>query len=307
MPTYSMTGFGRGEKTVDAPASDPSASMVSITVEMKSVNHRFLDISVKSPGMFQRIESEIQKLIRSQLRRGRVDVFLSRTETGSQGNSVPQLNEAIFLAAYQAHQQAFQLSGITNEELGKLESYRQAVLVRGVIESGMKEPDLTVELPLALEAAAQALSALKGMRLEEGKALEQELNSLLLKFESVVDFLSKAAALSPKQFEERLQERISRLLSGNECEPQRLAQEVAILVDKADVTEELARLRSHIAQFRSSFGGEEGGKKLEFLLQEMGREINTTGSKSQSAEIAQSVVEAKLILERLREQVLNVE
>lgn len=301
MATFSMTGFGRAEKSLGGSPG------IVISVEMKSVNHRFLDVSCKLPGVYQRVEPELQKSIRSQLRRGRVDVFVSRTESGASGIPLPQLNEGIFRAAFQAHEAGFLLAGVQNEELRKLEAARHALSVRGVVETGMKEPDLGVELPLVLETAALALQGLRDMRIEEGKALETELREQLLRFEKLVDGLTASAALSPKVFQDRLNERISRLLSGAECDPQRLAQEVALLVERADVTEELTRLRSHVNQFRSTFASEEGGKKFEFLLQEMGREINTTGSKSQSAEIAQAIVESKLVLERLREQVLNVE
>lgn len=310
MAIVSMTGFGRSE-AVSAHDESENSSSVVIAVEMKSVNNRFLDVSCKLPPMLQRVEPEIQKLVRQKLRRGRVDVFVSRNESSAFGASVaavPVLNEVLFRASLQALENAFRIAGVQSENIVRLEAAKEALSMRGVLDLGsIREPDFSREIPLVLDAASKALEEMRGMRMREGGALEQELTEQLSRFEGLVDVLSAQAALAPQQFQERLNERIVRLVSNGECEPQRLAQEVALLVDRADVTEELTRLRSHIQQFRDTLSGEEGGKKLEFLLQEMGREVNTTGSKSQSSEIASAVVEAKLILERVREQVLNVE
>ncbi len=301
MAVQSMTGFGRAEGT---------SGSITISVEMKSVNHRFLDISCKLPSAYQRVEPDILKGVRGELRRGRVDIFVVRAETGASGAGAgysPALNESVFRAALKAYEQGFRAAGVVDETLIALEAAKQALSTRGVIEGGAAEPDMALETPVLIDTAARALVQLKAMRAEEGKALQQEFALQLKRFEALVSTMDSFAATSPQQFQDRLKERTTRLLSGTECDPQRLAQEVALLVERADVTEELTRLRSHIVQFRQTLDGNEGGKKLEFLLQEMGREVNTTGSKSQSVEIGQAVVEAKLVLERLREQVLNVE
>ena len=163
------------------------------------------------------------------------------------------------------------------------------------------------EYDAILAGVTDALTLLVQMRSQEGQAMQLELERLLAEFMVQVEVIREAAGGIVATLQQRLQERVTTLLAGKELDEARLHQEVAFLADKADITEELTRIDSHVVQFRETIEGGDAGRKLEFLLQELGREINTCGSKSQDVKISRAVVEAKAILEKSREQVLNVE
>lgn len=287
----SMTGFGLGR------ASDPRAT---VSVELRSVNAKSCDVRVSFPRELAGLELNVQHGVEARVQRGRVDAKVS-VEIPPDRLRRPRLNQEVaraYLAVYR------DLGALLGAPLASIELVAAAP---GVIEiePGPSQDDL---LPLVQSALDQALSELISMRSREGAALGQaliamldELDALLTK---VIAELPGAAVARRARFEQRIAE----LTAGNVVDPMRLAQEVALLIDRADVSEELTRLDSHRDHFLDLLAQDEPvGRRLDFLLQEMHREANTLGAKSSSAAISHLVIEAKSLLERLREQVQNVE
>lgn len=291
-----MTGFGNAAR---------DAGAARITVDMKSVNHRFLDVAWRLPAVYSSREPILAKILRERLRRGRVEVTVTRTAIGTTQGDV-RFDAALFDRYLTAMRDALERAGVKSKS-NDPSLVLQLLQRREILDAGGGEDSVENELPVLDELVAESVGRLIGMRVEEGRALERDISQLLAALESTAERIAVVAADTPQQFSERLRARLQRLQPEVEVDPMRLAQEVAILADRVDVSEELARLNSHIAQFRTIMGNEEAGKKLDFLLQELGREINTTGSKAQSSEIAKLVVDAKATLEKIREQVQNVE
>lgn len=298
MSIQSMTGFGEAERNVAG---------LGIRVELRSVNNRFLDANIKLPQAYSRLEAEISREIKAGLKRGRVDVYITRTEETSFSEEVTFRTEA-FDRYFAIAKEAFSRAGLKGKDVivsAVVDILRRKEVVDS--KSSQSVLDDEEEIELLKQTVRDALKKLNEMRAQEGKALYRDIVSQLDEFEKLVEKIRSFSRDWTPIFHEKLKQRLERLGSGVEIDPSRLAQEVALLADRVDVTEELVRLESHISQFRSVLANAEGGKKMEFLLQEMGREINTTGSKSQSADISALIVEAKSILEKIREQVLNVE
>jgi uncharacterized protein (TIGR00255 family) len=288
----SMTGFGAGHGAAGGEALD---------VEVRSVNHKFCEVKVRLPRELAALEPEALKLVKERLARGGIDVSIRRGSAG--GGLAPRVDLALadaYARAFEALRARLGLPGAV--------TLADVAAADGVLR--LDEPALDLEAARAAlrTAMTQALEALVAMRAREGEALATDLAGRLDGTEALV---SRAAALVPQTVEhhrKRLAERVEELTRGIPLDPSRLAQEVALFADRTDVTEEVTRLRSHLAQARNLLkGGEPAGRKLDFLVQEMHREVNTIGSKSQSAEIAAIVVTAKAEVERMREQVQNVE
>lgn len=289
----SMTGFGSGR----AREGDEE-----ISVELRAVNHKFCEVKTRLPRELLALESTITKQIKQRIARGAVDVAVKRT-VGPAGEQLPRINTELARAYKEALENAAQ-------QLGIAEPVRlRDVLDRpGVIELAERGVDLENASKAASQALEQALDSLIAMREVEGRALLQDLSGRI----DGVEALSKEiAALSPKAVEEyrvRLQTRIAELTQAGAVDPQRIAQEVALYAERTDVAEESTRLASHLEQFRSLLAAPEpSGRRMDFLVQEMHREVNTTGSKSQHPEISSRIVSLKAELERIREQVQNVE
>lgn len=270
--------------------------------EVRSVNHKYCDIRLRLPKELLAFESRAQNLIRARVARGRIDLSI---ELHAAPGAVPkpEVDEPL-AAAY--------FSGISAvaTRLGLAEG-PSIDLIAG-LPGVVRAPDRSLELEAyesALEGAVKsALDELDGMRAREGAALSAELARLLESIEAEVDGITRETPVANRQRRDRLEERLRELLEGSSADPIRVAQEVAILVDRSDVTEEIARLRSHVEQSRRLLAAPEPvGRKLDFLLQEMHREANTIGSKSGSAVLSHMVVDLKSALERMREQVQNVE
>ena len=293
MRPRSMTGFGRGEASADGR---------TWVAEVRTVNHRFLDQRVVLPRLFGALEEPVKKLVAASLDRGRVDcTFSLQGMTTSQ----PQLvvNDSV---ARQYHRCLRQLIGDygLRPEIGLADM----LTLRDVITLEEPRPDMEAEWQLIRTALAAALRDCDRMREEEGRAMQVDLLDRLGKFEAIVaritDRLPELLALRQAE----LRQRVGRLLDGVDLDPVRLAQETAILADKSDVTEEVIRLGSHIAQFRAFLASDEPvGRRLDFLLQEFLREVNTLSSKIANADIAHLGVEMKNEIEKLREQVQNIE
>ncbi len=282
-----MTGFGRGVA---------EHAGTSATVDIRAVNHRFVDLKLRGVGLAPATEDAIGTRIRAAIERGAlaVTVHTSRTDAA-----------AAVRIDHDAARRTYDILTHLATRLGLGKPDLQLVLAQPgvlVVEAERGEADNTAVLA-ALDAALVQLAA---MRETEGRTLATELTHRLDELEAARAGIAKIAAAVPELLAKRLRERIARLVV--EVDPGRLAQEVVLLVDRADVTEELVRLASHLEQARALIAGTAAsGRRLDFLVQEIGRELNTIGSKSTVVEITALVVEAKATLEKLREQVQNVE
>ena len=292
-PLRSMTGYGRGEASLNGAA---------LTTEVRCVNSRHLDLRVRLPRDLQGYEAEIRKLAAPFFRRGQVELIV---RVPADVAAAPRVD--IDLEAARRYAEAAQQ---LERELGLGERLQVSTLLALPGVARLREPDLDAEATHAalLASSEQACRAALEMRTREGDALASELGGRLAGFSDVVGKIEARADEVKRGLRERLEKRLATLEPELELSPGRLEQEVVIFVDRMDVTEECVRLRSHATQFRETLG-ESGsvGRKLEFLLQEMTREVNTIGSKSSDVPITRCVVDLKAELEKLREQVLNIE
>lgn len=289
-----MTGFGRGS------ASDDK---FSITVELKTVNNRFLDINLRLPGELQNLESIVKKLISNRLARGRVDVNLQYDRND---NVQFDLNRPLisgFLAAMKEMKAEFDLTGEPDIN----------VLARlpNVVTPKKEDPG-----PDFLEAIEKvfgiALDDLETMRAKEGEMLAAELESRLDSIENKMPAIGTEAEKVAEEYHQRLTKRVSEMLAKSdsqfEIDQSRMAQEVAFLADRVDISEEISRLRSHLEHFRAIMtDGRDVGKRLDFLTQELNREANTIASKTNNLIVKENALAIKSEIEKIREQVQNVE
>ncbi len=293
MRPRSMTGFGRGEAT--------EAERIWI-VEIRTVNHRFLDQRVVLPRAFSGLEERVKKAVAAGQDRGRVEISLSVSGRVAGG---PMLAVDMDLAR-QYHDCLQQLA----DEFGTGPRIQLADLLnqREIISLKEQSPDLDQEWPLVEKAVIAALAECGRMREQEGQSLKDDLMARLDHFAAIVEEIETSIPQVLQQRQQELRNRVMKLLDGMDIDPMRLAQETAVMADKADVTEEVVRLASHISQFRSFLASDEPvGRRLDFLLQEFLREVNTLASKISNAAIAHLGVEMKNEIEKLREQVQNIE
>lgn len=287
----SMTGYGRG--VVERGA-------VRATVDIRTVNHRFLDLKLRGGQIPAAMEDAIAGRIRGAIERGSVAVALHLAGGAAGGVRVDGD------AAARAHGMLSELAarlGIPGPDLALVIAQPGVVIADELVDDG---PDGAAAV--ALDALDAALVQVNAMRAAEGAALAAELRLRLDELVATRAQVALLAALVPPQVARRLTERVKRLTEEPGVDPGRLAQEVALLADRADVTEELVRLASHLDQARALLDtGAAVGRRLDFLVQEIGRELNTIGAKSTTVEISAAVVAAKATLEKLREQVQNVE
>ena len=289
-----MTGFGRGAAT---------GENFSVGVDLKTVNNRFLDIHLRLGTELSALEAQVKRRISTRLSRGRVDVSVTLERTGEVAYELNRPLIAGFISALRAMQQEFEISGEPDiNVLARLPGAMQPV------RDGLDEKMVAgVE-----QAIDEALEELEQMREREGEALAVEMHSRLDEISQQVPIIEAAASGLADNYRARLQKKIGELLArdtqGVEVDPGRLAQEVAYLADRSDISEEIARLKSHLVQFREALGQEgETGKRLDFLLQELNREANTVLSKSTDLLIKDAALAIKGAVEKLREQVQNVE
>jgi len=294
-----MTGFGRGTA---------SQGRVRATVDIRSVNHRFLDLKLRGAPLQPALEEAASSRVRAAVERGSVAVMVHLVREGEAATRIDQQ------AARVAHKLLTDLA----RELALPGPDLAMVLAQpGVVISGDDHRDETDDVAV-LAALDGALAQLNTMRDFEGKALAKDLLGRIDELTALRVQVSKLAFDVPERTQKKLQERLRRLVTDDASDkmmdhsgwldPQRLAQEVAVMADRSDVTEELVRLESHLQQARALIAGTTAsGRRLDFLVQEIGRELNTIGSKSAIAEISSAGVEAKAVLEKVREQVQNVE
>lgn len=288
----SMTGYGRTQRVQDGR---------EMTVEVKSVNHRFLDVSPRLPRHLGFAEDMLRKVIAENMQRGHVDVFVTYRNSRADARKV-SLDAALAAAYRDAMAELSAATGVENKV--SLYEYAQLPDVLTVTE---QEEDRDAVSELLCETLLGALKEADAMRLREGEALKKDLTLHLGYLE---DLRQKIAARAPgvtEDYRVRLLQRIEEC-GVTEIDQQRLIQEVAIFADRAAIDEEISRLDSHIRQAHKLMDGKEMcGSKLNFLVQEMNREVNTIGSKAMDADIAKMVVDAKSEIEKLREQIQNVE
>jgi uncharacterized protein (TIGR00255 family) len=298
----SMTGFGHSQRRVGG---------VLIEVEVKTVNHRFLEVSMKLPRVYSLFETELRKVVAGSISRGRVEVFVGRTVEVRNEGSV-QFDQALLNHVYALEWESLQshglISQLPDDQLVILRTQLLRDLFRrgDIVSIAEKSACDSDEQRAVVSALEEALGLVGEMQAKEGQALAHDLNLRLSRLDSLKAQIELRASVAHATLRERLLERVRKLSAEVVLDENRLAAEVVLLADRSDITEELVRLSSHLVQFRESLMREPSGKRFDFLLQEIHREFNTIGSKAQDAELQKAMVEAKVEIEKLREQVQNV-
>jgi uncharacterized protein (TIGR00255 family) len=288
----SMTGFGA------AAAAIPGGRL---TIELRSVNQRFLDIRVTAPREYAPWEATCREIVGKQVARGRVEVHVSRNAP-ARGRTRVVLNVEAARDYAAAWRKAASELGVKGE--------LDLNLLRGseIFETVETPRDMRREFPVAGQVLARALASLDSARRREGRNLQRDMLQRVTRLGAIERTIRAHAAAVAGELQTKVNDRLQNILKASTVDPARVAQEVAYLAERSDVTEELVRLRSHLDELKKLIaGGGPVGKQIEFLLQETHREINTIGSKVNQLEITRLVVEAKGEVERLREQVQNVE
>ncbi|MDR7482759.1 MAG: YicC/YloC family endoribonuclease [Armatimonadota bacterium] len=289
-----MTGFGA------AAVSLPGGRLA---VEMRSVNHRFSEIQIRLPRDLAGLEDRVRAVVQGRVLRGRVEVSVTREDSGRRARVVRADTDlaAAYAQALRTLARAVGAAGdVTIDHLVALPD------VVGVEED---RPELDAVWPALEEAVRSAADALVAMRAAEGRRLAQDVLARLDALGQAAEVIAARSRLVVQAYRDRLRARLAELLGDVPVDEARIATELAVVAERSDITEELVRFRSHLAQFRDTVLGEDGavGRKLEFILQEMGREVNTVGAKANDLEITRQVIAMKAELESLREQVQNVE
>ncbi|QDT68119.1 Conserved hypothetical protein CHP00255 [Planctomycetes bacterium MalM25] len=293
----SMTGFGEGRGEAEG---------ISVVAEVRSINNRHLKISYRSSDGYHGLEPQVEKLARDRIRRGTVQINV-RIDRRSAASDY-RINNDVLLS-YQ--EQVTQLGGVHSQP-----TIDKLLTLPGVISTpDASTADPEADWPTIKQAVVASLDSLGAMRSREGEALTTDLRSQASTIATELEGIEERAPLVADAYRDRLHERVGQAVEklGVSLEPADLIREVALFVDRSDISEEIVRLRSHLQQFEATIASADGdardgvGRKLEFIAQEMGREVNTIGSKANDSEISARVVEMKAALERVREQVQNVE
>lgn len=292
MSVSSMTGFGAGTG-VDGSEQ--------VSVELRSVNGKFCEVKPRLPRELAALEGEIVRVVKERVARGNVEVFVRRTSPGAV--PAPRVDVAALEALARSLEQAASAIGLD----GRV-SLADLVGVPGIVKVEEAPADVESASRAVNAALVEAAGRLQETRRREGAALEADLRARLAAIRTHRGELARLVPQSVEAYRARLEARVAELAKGVEVDPARLAQEVVLFADRTDVAEEMTRLDAHLVEFERLLA-QPGpvGRQLDFLMQEINREVNTTGSKSQSAEVARTVVELKAELERIREQVQNVE
>jgi len=290
---YSMTGYGKGSA---------SAEGREITVELKSVNHRYLDVGLRLPRHLSFLDDPIRSALSARLSRGHVDVFVNYRNLRSDARTV--MIDVPLLTAYVAATREANQSLELRDDL----SLTAALRLPDVSDVRETDEDTDAVIALLVSAVNAAIDALLVMREQEGRRLRDYLSDCTDTVESLTNQIAARSPIVIEEYRVKLDERITALLGNVEVDRARLATEVALFADKASIDEEISRLHSHIAQMRSLLSdGEPAGRKLDFVVQEMNREFNTIGSKANDGELTRLVLTGKAEIEKIREQVQNIE
>ena len=283
-----MTGYGRGEYT---------AGGKRYVAEIKTVNNRYRDVIVRTPKSFQGVEDDVRTLVSEKIKRGRVEASLQMIREGEETEYDLELNIPLVRSYLRIFHQLNEK--VTVDDLCQM---------KDVILFKTEEVDLDQARSGFREAVAIALASCDLMRSKEGEAIEQDFVKRLRLIEETIQQIKEKSPLVVQEYQKKLRQRIEQMVQGVEIDEGRLAQEVALFADRSDITEEVVRARSHLDQFRAIMSQDDAvGRKLEFLLQELNREINTISAKSSDSFISAKTVDLKAELEKLREQVQNVE
>ena len=289
-----MTGFSRYENQNED---------LTCKVEIRSVNNRFIDINTRLPKTLAPLELPLKKIVKAKCARGSFDITImvqknGETETNLEVTpNLPLANE--YLNAFKKIQEGLSLKGTID--------INTVLSQRDVVKTETKKVEDSCE-EIVMQTVDKALTQLIKMREEEGKNLEKDILNQINSIKNLGKSISEKQSITVQQFQSKLNEKIQTLTSGIEINPDRIAQESALLADRCDVTEELVRLESHLEQFNLLVASPEPqGRKLEFLTQEINREVNTTGSKTIDLEVSKAVIEMKSCLEKIREQLANIE
>jgi uncharacterized protein (TIGR00255 family) len=291
-----MTGYGRAEAVLGGR---------KYVVEIKSLNHRYLELSLRIPANLLPLEMEIKKKINEQLIRGKIDITIRReTYSGIEGSRLLEVNLPLVKNYYDLLIQLKDLFNLKED----ITLDMMAGLKDVFISLETLEDEITVLWEGLAGVLSNAIAALIDMRQKEGEVLGQDLKARLYLINEHLDEIDARAPQIVLEYQKRLVARIRELMDGMVIDESRLSQEVAIMAEKSDITEEIVRFRSHIKQFFEMLKSPEAmGRKVDFLIQEMNREVNTIGSKSNDAEVSCHVIEIKSELAKLREQVQNLE
>ncbi|PKN24135.1 MAG: YicC family protein [Deltaproteobacteria bacterium HGW-Deltaproteobacteria-21] len=290
----SMTGYGQGESV---------AGEHTVVAEVKSVNNRYRDIVVRIPRSLQSLEDELRAQVALKMKRGRFDVTAQVVRKEGQDEAALDINMPL-ARSY------FRILSTLCDEFGLEKAIRPEEIcqMKDVISYKPEELNLE-EIREGLKSALdKALENCDAMRIKEGYALEEDLRSRVNHIEKCLDEIQGKASLVTEEWRKKMREKIRQIVEDVQIDEARLAQEIVYSAERSDITEEIVRSRSHLVQFRNAMSGDEPvGRKLEFLIQELHRETNTIGSKASDTAISAAAVEIKVELEKLREQVQNVE
>ena len=290
---YSMTGYGRGEYKVDG---------IELTVEIKTVNNRYLDINVKCPRIFTALEEEMRRIVREKLTRGHADLFISLSDKREKQKKL-FLDEATANSYVNAAKKIKETFPDICDDLSVVNILRYPEVLKADDASAADD-----ELISALKCAlAVALDNLNAMREKEGKKLEEDMLSRMDTIQKLVSEVEMRAPLVAENYRTKLETKMKKILEGVEVDEGRLLTEAALFADKSNIDEELTRLYSHVSQFREICREKYVGRKLDFLVQEFNRESNTICSKSNDLEVTRLGLALKNEIEKIREQVQNVE
>ncbi len=290
----SMTAFSRAEKTGEE---------ITVAIEIRSYNSRYLDLILRIPQTLQPVEDRIKSMVSEKVVRGRVEVKLQVEEAGEKTFSYE-----IDTARAEAYHQALTRLG-EHLDMNADVSLDHLTGLSGLIRPVEPEQDVEKNWTVIAPCLQEALDGLDAMRRKEGEFLARDFSTRLDSIESTIDRIETASEGLLEHYQERLKSRISSLTQGMvEIDPARIAQEAAFLADRSDISEEIVRARSHVGQFRSIMASDDSeGRKLNFLLQEFNREFNTMGAKTGNTDVSHFVVSLKTEVEKIREQVQNVE
>jgi uncharacterized protein (TIGR00255 family) len=289
----SMTGYGR---------SEVHYAHLALTVEARSVNHRYLDIALRYPRLYAPLEARMKQRVNAYFTRGRIDITLVQQES-PEGRRALALDHTLaqqYYDALQGLQESLDLPGTIDLNL--------IANLRDVFKVEEASADVESDWDIIAQGLDAALQALRTMRQQEGEALKRDFHMRLQTMAQQLQGIRQRVPQVVVEYQQRLEQRVKDLFAQFELDPNRVAQEAILFAERADVTEELTRLEAHIqACTRLLSSSEAVGRKIEFLVQEMHREVNTIGSKSNDTAISHSVVELKSELERIREQIQNIE
>ena len=289
----SMTGYGKASLSVEGR---------EYQVEIKSVNHRYLDINIKMPRTLGYLEETIKKQISEKIKRGKIDVFITFENNSQEGKDIKINKELAKIYINQLKELAQEENISSNIEVIDIAKFPDILTIK------IEQEDEKIKNEI-LQVTKDATDKIIEMKNIEGQKIAQDLLSRIGKIENKIEEISKKSTGLIEEYVVKLEKRIKEILKTEEIDKSRLAQEVVIYADKCSVEEEITRLKSHIYQFKNLIADNNGtiGKKLDFIIQEMNRETNTIGSKANNLDITNGVIDIKTELEDIREQTQNIE